>query len=696
MMAGWNRPTRRRSGDGGRMSNASSSSNLAVTPEVPRKPHPPNKKQHEADLQDIQDKITAKEQEMVAINRQFETDVAATADRRAEISAKIQAAHDRLRIASDNLRLRQDELAKKDMEINTARAKLTYRNEAVIDSTINRLEHERSTKHFSLPEEQKIINEINRLRRSKNELRKFNALRNEKEIMENSLSGLRKTRADALQEKHNVQAEDRMYREREEKHQMHLNELFGGMRSLNKQRSRLVKEHNQRTVEWEEHLTATRRQKQQHFELQLRSRPADLPYDSTPRDPLAGLKQIVNNLLAYIHTLAKQDDANGPATTTQSLDNPPTQDALAVPVNRPSTPPPASSSSLFEETPGYFLPKKYSDSMVTQKIVGRGKKEKKKHKPITHNATVVAQFMKLDISLPATFADLPDTLEKLKAKKLLLDQQAQVGSDSATPKASPSEEFASPMPAMGTEDEMSPAEEARILPRMDRLPSITLSGDGNESVVLLDNFAALKLAANHDDPITLSHLEEVNAGGSGDPNQDMLRSDDTASTAASTISMAEPMDHVTDSESILDDGEQRSDSGIGRYAGLNPFDHHRGSDTPDGSTLRSYIRSESISEEEPSEETAENSGEETHDNPSVLSNSSCDKKIESPPISPDTMRLNVNNNGNGRVPAMLVGGGDCERPKESAIDTQGVYPETPPIDDLLSKRPIFPSRSIAE
>ena len=56
-------------------------------------------------------------------------------------------------------------------EVNQLRPRMTYRSESQIDETINRLEYERTHRNFSLPEEQKIIKEIDKLRRSKNELR---------------------------------------------------------------------------------------------------------------------------------------------------------------------------------------------------------------------------------------------------------------------------------------------------------------------------------------------------------------------------------------------------------------------------------------------------------------------------------------------------------------------------------------------
>jgi hypothetical protein len=50
---------------------------------------------------------------------------------------------------------------------------MTYHSESQIDGAINQLEYQRTHRNFSLPEEQKIIREIDKLRRSKNELRYF-------------------------------------------------------------------------------------------------------------------------------------------------------------------------------------------------------------------------------------------------------------------------------------------------------------------------------------------------------------------------------------------------------------------------------------------------------------------------------------------------------------------------------------------
>lgn len=88
------------------------------------------------------------------------------------------------------------------------------------------------------------------------------------------------------------------------------------------------------------------------------------------RDRYASEKQLVGSLLTYLqHHLMKEE-----TTHSFSLDSP--HDTLVPPPVRSSTPPPT--PVAFDETPGYFLPKKYHDVAVISRCVGKTKKDKKK------------------------------------------------------------------------------------------------------------------------------------------------------------------------------------------------------------------------------------------------------------------------------------------------------------------------------
>ncbi|GAV04292.1 hypothetical protein RvY_14595 [Ramazzottius varieornatus] len=400
---------------------------------APKKPHPPNRKQHELDLKDIADKIAAKEREIAARRQQYNTDTVNA--QRKTLNEQIQEANRQLAFASDAVKKANDDIQKKHDEINRLRPRMTYRSETQIDQTINRLEHQRTTAHFSLPEEQKIIREIDKLRRSKNELRAYNNLETDKRKLDGSLKELRDARQARYMGVQRLVSEDRGLKEAERQHKESVDILMKDIHYLTLRRKQVVHDFEYTVSAWEAHVAQGRRLKYlQDQQARSNARSDGTMVVPVVKDPYAGAKQVVSSLLTYLQQYVKPEES---ISGDSSL---PSSPSASVP-SEPSSASPSPSLEHGGAIPGFFLPRKLSTVGVTVQAPVRFKKEKKKKiKSIAHSAAVVQQFVSLDLIPPANVNAVQSTIDELRAKKLELERKTVAKFASLTPKVSPEDE----------------------------------------------------------------------------------------------------------------------------------------------------------------------------------------------------------------------------------------------------------------
>jgi uncharacterized coiled-coil DUF342 family protein len=136
---------------------------------------PPNRRRHEEQLDELQNLIAQKDDRRRGLLEEARSAREQLAD----------AKHERDRLNAQKTTVYEEldavnkEVQKQDENVRRLRGSIVYRSEPEVDAQIRKLEYQMERNNFKLPDERRIVAEIDRLRRSKKILREHSALKQE-------------------------------------------------------------------------------------------------------------------------------------------------------------------------------------------------------------------------------------------------------------------------------------------------------------------------------------------------------------------------------------------------------------------------------------------------------------------------------------------------------------------------------------
>ncbi|KAF4527914.1 hypothetical protein B566_EDAN011305, partial [Ephemera danica] len=132
---------------------------------------PPNRQRFEQTLNEIKQQIESKEKQVQLLlstsSDSPQTKLQELRENRNSINQKRRTINSQLEQLNQQINVKRDATAQ-------LRTKLQYQTEAQIDQVIRRLEVQLQQHSFRLPEERRLVAEIDRLRRSKKTVKQYN------------------------------------------------------------------------------------------------------------------------------------------------------------------------------------------------------------------------------------------------------------------------------------------------------------------------------------------------------------------------------------------------------------------------------------------------------------------------------------------------------------------------------------------
>eukprot|EP00092_Neocalanus_flemingeri_P023675 GFUD01025677.1.p1 GENE.GFUD01025677.1~~GFUD01025677.1.p1 ORF type:complete len:631 (+),score=206.98 GFUD01025677.1:45-1937(+) len=439
-------------------SRAESSEKVVTFPHPPspspsHHPRPPNRVKHEQQMELLVGFIGKAEAERGGlVNR-----VRIKRDQLAEVREERERVYrDKARVF-EQLEWVNKEVRQKGDLVQKLRSGLSYGRIDEIEEQVKRLELQLARNTFKLPEERRLVGEIDRLKRSKRILIDYNRERDE-------LERLREVQKVARDEREEWFRSGREARGREDQFRVDLRQLLDKMEECKKQAEELRVEKrtlldDYRSQEnifrtWQSERRAEQKRRTELERAQAaHEAAAELAEFKATCEPLLAERQLCSALLQYCEKLTGSCSAASTPGDIQS-------DALSgmfltlpAPPNRrrssgfstnsgcsshygtplgctPATTPLSGSPpiSIDAEKPGFY--KKKDDTEMF--FAGSRKKNKKCRserrmslkKGLTHNPEIFIQFSSLGLTPPPSMANVGEVMKQLREKLNLLEVQA--------------------------------------------------------------------------------------------------------------------------------------------------------------------------------------------------------------------------------------------------------------------------------
>ena len=360
----------------------------------------------------------------------------------------------------DHLDLANKEVRQKGDLIQKLRSGVSFSRAEEIDDQVRRLELQLARSNLKLPEERRLVTEIDRLKRSKRTLQEFS-----REKM--SLEQLRAKQQEAREGREKWFRQSREAKGREDQHRADLR-LLGeklehckqNVEAVEAEQRTLIEEYRAQEYLYKKYLSEKKAEQRRRTEYEraeaAREEEAELAEIKATCEPLLAERQMCTALIAYCEKLTGSASSS---TAVTPVEGPPPVSSvgsfLALPLapgrrrssgfsnysasssnyatplccSPASTPlsgsPPA---SIEADKPGYFKKKEDCDVF----FAGSKKKTKKNRnerrpsfkKCLNHNRDTYLQFSSLGLEPPSSFLTIPDVIQKLRDKLVNFEMQA--------------------------------------------------------------------------------------------------------------------------------------------------------------------------------------------------------------------------------------------------------------------------------
>nr|XP_054760833.1 uncharacterized protein LOC129267113 [Lytechinus pictus] len=391
----------------------------------------PNRRLHERDLQSLTERISAKEAELKSLGRpNNESSPAETAERelllkdQKSIRDSKEANIAKRKEFDEDIRKLSDDISKKSDVLSKIKANLPHKTIQAIDDNIRRLEYQYENHNFRLRrDEDRLIAEILKLKRSKKEVHEYQTKRTEIESCIRRKEEMKKQRNIYFKKVSELKSKEDEIRQKLFRLKSKTDEAWNRYREAGPQRERIKKEIDS--------LYDERRQLNADFQLQMRDykeynewqklenerrkeeekRAQEATYKrewfeyETSREPFQEERAQIECLTTYLHRLLPKGGSPlsgaSPSSSVSSLGRSP---------------------SFKDEEGSYTILRKKGDEddEVFEKAANLKKKKSKRkswlNKPLRHSREIFNQFTSMGIPAPSTANEIQDCLDKLQEK----------------------------------------------------------------------------------------------------------------------------------------------------------------------------------------------------------------------------------------------------------------------------------------
>ncbi|XP_059139352.1 uncharacterized protein LOC131927631 [Physella acuta] len=369
----------------------------------------PNRKKYDEEIEMLLSSIKDNELKMESIKNitipQIKDELKAL---KAEKNATIEK---RAQIDADLERLNKD-VPEKMRQLNQLESSLIYKNEEKIHSAIQKLEWNLQVQHFKLHEEKKIVSEIDRLKRSKKTLVQYLTLKQEISGIRDRQRRMREERDTYFRAVTNLKKKEEKLKQDFSLDKTSLTELKKDIDQLYEKKRQVVGSFKKQREEFQ---GIRDRQRRESWRRKEERKKEEAEFDDEYLQLVKELQlcQTLINYLNRYYNSPVQDVSVDSHSPSSSLDEPET---IEEPIDSQ-----------------YVVLKKNGETQGVdytggpKRLLKKNRRSRKQSwaKNITHTAQVLEQFMELNLNAPSTISDVPDSLQKLIAKKKYLEKEQQ-------------------------------------------------------------------------------------------------------------------------------------------------------------------------------------------------------------------------------------------------------------------------------
>ena len=369
--------------------------------------------------------------------------------------------------------------AKNDL-VQKLRVGVSFSRREEIEDQVKRLELQLARSNLKLPDERRLVTEIDRLKRSKRTLQEFDKERQELDLLRQEQQGAREQRDAWFKRSREAKAQEDQYRQDMKTLVDKVEECRRAVAELRQDQRKVEDELEAAEFLYRRHLADRRAEQRRRTELEraaaAREAAADLAEIRATCEPLLAERQLCSALILYCQNLAGSShastpvsphppplvaaDQNGGGASNGSAAAVSGPCFLALPLSAaarrrssgfsaysgasscyatplgcsPATTPLSGSPpvSLDQDTPGFYKKKKEEDTGEIF-FAGSGKKTKKRNrnerrlsfkKGLHHNPETFKQFSSLGLDPPSSLAAVEEVVARLQAKLSSLEMRA--------------------------------------------------------------------------------------------------------------------------------------------------------------------------------------------------------------------------------------------------------------------------------
>ena len=380
----------------------------------------------------------------------------------------------------DHLEWANKEVRAKNDLVQKLRVGVSFSRREEIEDQVKRLELQLARSNLKLPDERRLVTEIDRLKRSKRTLQEFDKERQELDLLRQEQQGAREQRDAWFKRSREAKAQEDQYRQDMKTLVDKVEECRRAVAELRQDQRKVEDELEAAEFLYRRHLADRRAEQRRRTELEraaaAREAAADLAEIRATCEPLLAERQLCSALILYCQNLAGSShastpvsphppplvaaDQNGGGATNGSAAAASGPCFLALPLSAaarrrssgfsaysgasscyatplgcsPATTPLSGSPpvSLDQDTPGFYKKKKEEDTGEIF-FAGSGKKTKKRNrnerrlsfkKGLHHNPETFKQFSSLGLDPPSSLAAVEEVVARLQAKLSSLEMRA--------------------------------------------------------------------------------------------------------------------------------------------------------------------------------------------------------------------------------------------------------------------------------
>ena len=418
-------------------------------------PRQPNRVKHEQQLDELVERISRLRVERGSLAgrlRLKRDQLAAVREEREKIIREKTGVFDQLEWANKEVRQKGDFIQKLRSGVSFSRAE-------EIDDQVRRLELQLARSSLKLPEERRLVTEIDRLKRSRRTLQEFNKEKLLLEQLRAEQQAARERRENWFRQSREAKAREDQFRADLRLLSEKLEEVKHRVEGLEGEQRAMVEEYRAQEYLYKRYLGQRKAEQRRRTEYErlvaAREEEAELAEIKATCEPLLAERQLCSALIVYCEGLAGSSSST-PSTPLEGF--PPLASvgtflALPLPPSRrrssgfsnysgsssnyatplgcsPATTPMSGSppDSIDAEKPGYYKKKEDHDVF----FAGSKKKTKKNRnerrpsfkKCLNHNRETYLQFSSVGVEPPTSFVNIPEVIQQLRDKLQKFELQA--------------------------------------------------------------------------------------------------------------------------------------------------------------------------------------------------------------------------------------------------------------------------------